>query len=115
MFFNSGAVAAVLLNRKKYKPTIIKCDLKLAKEHIEDLHKEIDQERLKYIGWRNKVRKFFRMRLLTEQDAHKILNNPSDVFDKMVGYPAKWTEVQYLEEIVSNPENQKRGYYERIF
>lgn len=114
MFCNAGVLAATLLLNKKHQTTFIRCDLLLAEDKLNKTLDKMCEMRLQYIGWRNKIRKFLRMKQLKESDAHQVLAHPSDVFDRMVGYCALQTEVEYLQEAISCPVNIKRGYYERM-
>ena len=58
--------------------------------------------RLSYIGWRNKIKGFFLIKLLTEDDVHEILMHPSDVSDTMGEYCSLNDDVKYLKNITSD-------------
>jgi len=113
MFFSSGAAILLLMN-KKHEPIEYKIDIKYAEEELKKKMNKMSDIRLKYIGWRNKIRGLFLMRQLTEYDAHEILTSPSDVFDTIVGYCSLNDDVARLKIIASDPENIARGYYIRI-
>jgi len=110
----SAAPACLLLMNKKHELEEYKVNIKEGEAELKKKMDKMSDMRLSYIGWRNKVRKLFLMKLLTEDDAHEIFMHPSDISDTMGGYCGLSDDVRYLKKITSDPKNVARGYYIRI-